>query len=166
MKITITKEWFRSRAHLEEGHEIGAGSLQHIGKPALHSLPGNPSSPNASSDNVGFGQAIALMRRHRRWTIDRLAKEAEATSEELAAIERNPDFVPELSTVVSLATTFGIPPKAMIYKAGLANAAPSRLHEDSVRYAACSEFKEPLSSDEEHVLQAVLKAIVEHSDPQ
>ena len=28
MKITVTKEWFRSRAHLEEGHEIGAGSLR------------------------------------------------------------------------------------------------------------------------------------------
>lgn len=166
MKITVTKEWFRSRAHLEEGHEIGAGSLQHIGKPALRPLSGNPSSGNASADNIGFGKAIALMRRHRRWTIDRLAKEAEATSEELAAIERNPDFVPELSTVVSLATTFGIPPKAMIYKAGLASAAPSRLQEDSVRYAVCSEFKEPLSADEEHVLQAVLKAIVEHSDPQ
>ena len=120
MKITVTKEWFRSRAHLEEGHEIGAGSLQHIGQPALRSLSGNPSSGNAAADNIGFGQAVALMRRHRRWTIDRLAKEAEATSEELAAIERNPDFVPELSTVVSLATTFGIPPKAMIYKAGLA----------------------------------------------
>lgn len=166
MKITVTKEWFRSRAHLEEGHEIGAGSLQHIGQPALRSLSGNPSSGNAAADNIGFGQAIALMRRHRRWTIDRLAKEAEATSEELAAIERNPDFVPELSTVVSLATTFGIPPKAMIYKAGLASAAPSRLQEDGVRYATCSEFKEPLSADEEHVLQAVLKAIVEHSDPQ
>jgi DNA-binding XRE family transcriptional regulator len=166
MKITVTKEWFRSRAHLEEGHEIGAGSLQHIGKPALRSLSGNPSDANVSADNVGFGQAIALMRRHRRWTIERLAKEAEATSEELTAIERNPDFVPELSTVVSLATTFGIPPKAMIHKSGLASAVPSRLQEDSVRYAACSEFKEPLSADEEHVLQAVLKAIVEHSDPQ
>ena len=166
MKITVTKEWFRSRAHLEEGHEIGAGSLQHIGKPALRPLSGNPSIASASADDVSFGQAIALMRRHRRWTIDRLAKEAEATSEELAAIERNPDFVPELSTVVSLATTFGIPPKAMIYKAGLASTAPSRLQEDGVRYAACSEFKEPLSADEEHVLQAVLKAIVEHSDPQ
>ena len=166
MKITVTKEWFRSRAHLEEGREIGAGSLQYMGEPALRPLSSHSSGANASADNVTFGQAVAFMRRHRRWTIERLAQEAEATSEELAAIESNPNFVPELSTVVSLATTFGLPPKAMIHKAGLASTAPCRLHEDSVRDAACPEFKEPLSADEEHVLQAVLKSIVEHSGAQ
>ena len=159
MKITVTKEWFRSRAHLEEGHEIGAGSLRHIGKPALHAVPAN-----ATADNITFGQTISLMRRKRRWTIDRLATAAEATSDELAEIEVNPECVPELSTVFSLAKVFKLPPKALMQKAGLADAASSRLREDSIRYAACSEFKEPLSDDEEHVLQAVLKAMVEHTE--
>jgi DNA-binding XRE family transcriptional regulator len=156
MKIIVTKEWFRSRAHLEEGLEIGAGSLRHLGKPALTTVPAN-----ATPDDITFGQTISLMRRKRRWTIDRLATEAEATSEELAEIEANPECVPELSTVCSLAKVFRLPPKALMQKAGLADAASSRLREDSIRYAACSEFKEPLSDDEEHVLQAVLKAMVE-----
>ena len=159
MKITVTKEWFRSRAHLEEGHEIGAGSLRHIGKPALRAVPAN-----ATADNITFGQTISLMRRKRRWTIDRLATAAEATCDELAEIEVNPECVPELSTVFSLAKVFKLPPKALMQKAGLADAASSRLREDSIRYAACSEFKEPLSDDEEHVLQAVLKAMVEHTE--
>lgn len=159
MKINVTKEWFRSRASLEEGHEIGAGSLRHIGKPALNIV-----SVNAPPDNITFGQTISLMRRQLRWTIDRLATEAEATSDELADIEANPECVPELSTVFSLAKVFKLPPKALMQKAGLANAASSRLREDSIRYAACSEFKEPLSSDEEHVLAAVLKAMVEHTE--
>lgn len=159
MKITVTKEWFRSRAHLEEGHEIGVGSLRHIGKPALHAVPAN-----ATADNITFGQTISLMRRKRRWTIDRLATAAEATSDELAEIEANPECVPELSTVFSLAKVFKLPPKTLMQKAGLADASSSRLREDSIRYAACSEFKEPLSADEEHVLQAVLKAMVEHTE--
>lgn len=160
MKITVTKEWFRSRAHLEEGHEIGAGSLRHIGKPALSTVP-----VNTTVESITFGKTIALMRRSRRWTIDRLASEAEATREELSEIESNPDCMPEPSTVFSLAKVFKVPPKAFMQKAGLADAASSRLHEDSIRYAACSGFVEPLTADEEHVLQAVLKALVEHTEP-
>ena len=159
MKITVTKEWFRSRAHLEEGQEIGAGSLRHIGKPALSALPAN-----TTVEHITFGQTIALMRRQRRWTIDRLATESDATSDELAAIEADPDCVPEPSTVFSLAKVFKLPPKALMQRAGLADAASARLREDSIRYAACSEFKEPLTADEEHILQAVLKAIVEHAE--
>lgn len=158
MKITATKEWFRSRAHLEVGHEIGAGSLQHLGKLGLSILPST-----VTTANITFGQTVSLLRRKRRWTIDRLAKKAEATSDELVAIETNPDCVPELSTVVSLAKAFELPAKAFIHAAGLTDVAPSRLHETPLRYAACSEFKEPLTPDEEHVLEAVVKAIVESS---
>ncbi|MDA0814046.1 MAG: helix-turn-helix transcriptional regulator [Verrucomicrobia bacterium] len=160
MKITVTKEWFQSRAHLEEGHEIGAGSLRHIGKPALSAVP-----VNTTVESITFGKTIALMRRSRRWTIDQLASEAEATREELSEIESNPDCMPEPSTVFSLAKVFKVPPKAFMQKAGLADAASSRLHEDSIRYAACSGFVEPLTADEEHALQAVLKALVEHTEP-
>lgn len=159
MKIQITKNWFRSRADLEEGLEIGAGSLQHVGKPALRVL-----SASTPVDQVTFGQTISLMRRKRGWTVDRLAREAETTPDELTIIEANPEFVPELSTVFSLAKTFDLPAKVLIHKAGLADVSSCNLHEDSVRYAACSEFKEPLSAEEEQVLQAVLEAIVEQSD--
>lgn len=164
MKLNITKEWFRSRAHLEEGLEIGAGSLKQVGNSALRVLPGN-SDQATTVAQVSFGQTIALLRRKRRWTIERLAEEAEAMRDELIAIETNPDCVPELSTVVSLAKTFNLPAKAFIHKAGLTDLASSRLHETPLRYAACSEFKEPLTPDEEHVLEAVLKAIVERSSP-
>lgn len=157
MKIKVTKEWFRSRIHLEEGVEIGAGSLRHAGKPALGSM-----TARSSIDDISFGQTIALLRRKRHWTIGRLAVEAEATDRELAEIESNPDYVPEPSTVFSLAKVFNLSPKPLMQKAGLADASNSRLNEDSIRYAACSEFKEPLSDDEEHILQAVLKAMVEH----
>lgn len=159
MIITVTKEWFGSRAHLEEGHEIGAGSLHHICKPALSALPATK-----TVEIISFGQTIALMRRHRRWTIDRLASEAEATPGELEEIETNPHFVPELSTVFSLANVFKVPAKAFMQKAGLADKASSRLRDGSIRYAACSEFKEPLTEDEEHVLEAVIQALIEQAE--
>ena len=160
MKITVTKEWFRSRAHLEEGHEICAGSLHQFTKPSLRVLPAH-----TPAESITFGQTIALMRRRHCWTIARLAQEAETTYEEIAAIEANSACEPEPSTVFSLAKVFKLPPKALMQKAGLADASSARLREDSVRYAACSEFKEPLSPDEEHVLQAVLKAMIEHDTP-
>ena len=159
MKITVTQEWFHSRAHLEEGHEIGAGSLQHIGKPAPRVLPAT-----TTAAHITFGKIIALLRRQRRWTIDRLATEAEATRAELAEIETNPGCVPEPGTVFGLAKVFRLPPKALLRKAGLAEAASSRLREDSIRSEACAEFKEPLSAEEEHVLQAVLKALMEQTE--
>jgi DNA-binding XRE family transcriptional regulator len=163
MKITVTKEWFRSRSHLEEGLEIGAGTLQSISKPVLEP---EPPMPLIDTINISFGKIISLMRRKNHWTIDSLAKRAEATREELVAIENDPQNVPELSTVIGLAELFKLSPKLLLRKSGLATSSTSRLNEDSLRYATCSEFTESLSPDEEHILQAVLKTIVEKSDQQ
>lgn len=161
MKITVTKEWFLSRSHLEEGLEIGAGTLQSISKPILIS-----ETPISLIDaiNISFGKIISLMRRKNHWTIDILAERAEASREELLAIENDPYNVPELSTVIGLAEVFKLPPKSLLKKSGLATASSSRLNEDSLRYATCSEFTESLSPDEEHILQAVLKRILEKTD--
>lgn len=161
MKITVTREWFRSRSHLEEGLEIGAGTFQTMRKERVELL-----SSIASIDTslITFGKLVALMRRKNHWTIDNLADRAEATREELMAIETDPNNVPELCTVVGLEAAFKLPPKSLLRKSGLATPSISRLREDSMRYAACSEFTESLSSDEEQILQAVLKTIVERSE--
>ena len=69
-----------------------------------------------------------------------------------------------MSTVHELAKLFGLPPKNLIRMAGLADEKSSSLREEYVRFAACSESREPLTDDEEAALQAVLKVIVEDSD--
>lgn len=160
MKLNITKEWFRKGVHLEEGLEIGAGSLHTITND-LGPGPDRPCKMNAVLPAVNFGQTIALLRRKQRWTLDKLAEEADSTTEELHSIESDPDYTPELSTVCSIAKVFKLPAKALIQQAGLAETASSRLREDNVRYAACSSFTEPLSEEEEIVLQAVLHVILE-----
>lgn len=161
MKITVTREWFRSRSRLEEGRDIGAGTLQSLRKSRLE-LVSSDSSIDTSI--VRFGKFVALMRRRNHWTLDNLADKAEATREELEAIENDPNYVPELCTVVGLEAAFKLPPKALLRHSGLATPSICRLRDDSMRYAACSEFTESLSSDEEQILQAVLKTIVERSE--
>lgn len=165
MKLTITKDWFLSRAHLEEGLEIGAGSLEYIGKPALRVAPAPQASIATLSQHLTFGRFVEAMRRKRGWTITQLAKVADVTPEELLVIESDAHHEPELSTVHGLAITFHLPPKNLVKMAGLSNGGSSRLREESVRFAACSESKEPLTEDEDAALQAFLKVIVEESDP-
>ncbi len=166
MKLSITKDWFLSRAHLEEGLEIGAGSLQHLGKPALRAVPAADSVLNTISQHFTFGRFVALMRRKRGWTVRQLAAAADVTAEELLVIEHDPRYEPELSTVFGLAKSFELPTTNLIKMAGLAEDRSMRLREEGVRLAACSETKEPLTEDEEVALQAFLKVIIEESDKQ
>ena len=164
MKITVTKKWFRSRAPFEEGLVIGAGSLQHSENPARQVVPSRVSVANAVTQKLSFGRFVCLMRRKRQWSIKRLANEAEATCEELLSIENDVHYEPETSTVFGLAKTFGVAAKSLYKMAGLADDASPRLRQESVRFAACSEFKEPLTESEDLALQAYLKVILEDSD--
>jgi hypothetical protein len=63
-----------------------------------------------------------------------------------------------------LAKSFHLPPKNLIKMAGLAEDGSSRMREESVHFAACSESRQPLSEDEQEALQAILKVIIEDSD--
>ena len=164
MQLNITKDWFLNQAHLEEGLEIGAGALQHIGRPALRVVPAAESSISTISQHLTFGRFVEVMRRKQGWTVSDLAIVAEVSPEELLVIEGDPYHEPELSTVFGLAKTFNLPAKNLVRMAGLTQGGSSRLREESVRFAACSESKEPLTEEENTALQAFLKVIVEESD--
>jgi transcriptional regulator with XRE-family HTH domain len=167
MKLTITKDWFLSRAHLEEGLEIGAGSLQYIGRPALHVAPASASDPTSTHhrQSFTFGRFVEVMRRKGGWTVAQLAKVAGVTPEEMRGIESDPHHQPELRTVQGLARAFHLPPKSLVKLAGLSPGGSLRLREERVRDAGGSESNEPLSDEEDAALQAFLKVIVEDSDP-
>ena len=163
MKITVTKKWFRSRAPLEEGLVIRAGSFQHGENPAVQVVPSRVSVANVVTQKLCFGRFVCLMRRKRQWSIKKLANEAEATCEELLSIENDVHYEPEASTVFGLAKSFGVAAKSLYKMAGLADDASPRFVK-VVRFAACSEFKEPLTDSEDMALQAYLKVILEDSD--
>jgi HTH-type transcriptional regulator, competence development regulator len=154
MKFTTTEEWFQSRAHLEEGQEVGAGSLPHFAKTPVQT----------ALDSVSFGKIISLLRRKQRWTIDRLASESEATSAELAALESGYDYLPTITTVRNLARVFGLSPQALTRKAGLDDFDSFCVREDPAHYHVNSGLGEPLSANEEQALEKILQELREDSE--
>ena len=163
MKINIPADWLISKAHLEEGHERGAGSPRLTNSRGKHACSTAPTITDISQ-HVSFGRFVTLMRRQNNLTVERLAEAAEVSVEELLVIEHDPHHEPELSTVFGLAKSFRLPPKNLMKMAGLAEGSSSRLREESIRFAACSESREPLSDDEQDALQAILKVIIEDSE--
>ena len=119
MKINIPADWLISKANLEEGHEIGAGSPRLTNRRGKHACSTAPTITDISQ-HVSFGRFVTLMRRQNNLTVERLAEAAEVSVEELLVIEHDPHHEPELSTVFGLAKSFRLPPKNLMKMAGLA----------------------------------------------
>lgn len=164
MKINVPADWLLSKDHLEEGLEIGAGSLRRLPANPPARARREPSNVIDITQHVTFGRFVTLMRRQKKWTVQSLAAAADVPAEELLVIEHDPHHEPELSTVHELAKVFGLPSKSLIKMAGLAEEPSPQLREEYVRFAACSESREPLTHDEEAALQAILNVIVEDTD--
>lgn len=166
MKIQVTKEWFASRALLEEGLEIGVGIPTPFGASTLSKQPKTTPSTNVVefSQHLSFGRFVALMRRQRQWSVKQLSDEVESSCEEILSIENDPAYEPEMSTVHGVAKAFGVSPKNLYKMASFTDDVSPHLREEFVRFAACSEGTEPLTHDEEEALQAILKVIVEDLD--
>ncbi len=164
MKLSLTKEWFESRLPQEDGLEIGAGLLHHLAKANEQTASSPAMAADSIAQHVGFGRFVRLLRRQQQLSVEDLADASEATPEELIAIENDPHYKPEPSTVFGVASYFKLPPKRMMAMAGLGSISSSRLREQSVRFAACAEPREPLTPSENDALQAMLKVIVEDAD--
>lgn len=163
MKLSLTKEWYDSHLHLDAGLEIGAGTSQHPTSPIQQPLASPAPEADAIAHHVGFGRFIRLLRRQKKLSIEQLAEASESTPEELIAIENDPRHMPEISTVHAVASYFELPPKRMMALAGIGTVSSSRLREETIRFAACSEQREPLTPSESDALQAMLKVLVEDS---
>ena len=81
MKISIPKEWLLSRAHLEEGLEIGAGASPHLSTPAPAYIVGSEKLTTIKQ-RLAFGLFVTLMRRKFGWSIQQLAEKAETEPSE------------------------------------------------------------------------------------
>lgn len=164
MKINIPSEWLLARDHLEEGLEIGAGSLRHLPNPAPAPAQVSGEELTTIEQRLTFGRFVALMRRKHGWSVQQLATKAGTDPGEILVIENDPHYESELSTVVGLAETFGVPPKNLIKMAGLAEDRSMQLREEGLRFAASAESRAPLTADEEQALQTYLKVLLEDSD--
>jgi hypothetical protein len=97
MKISIPKEWLLSRAHLEEGLEIGAGASPHLSTPAPAYIVGSEKLTTIKQ-RLAFGLFVTLMRRKFGWSIQQLAEKAETEPSEITLIEKDPHYEAELCT--------------------------------------------------------------------
>jgi transcriptional regulator with XRE-family HTH domain len=152
MKLALTRDWFERKARLEGDNEVGAGMLARDPSPEETST-GSPLETDLET-RFAFGSLVEAMRRKGGLTMEKLAEKANVDVAEIRNIERDAHYRAEPRTVYQLASTFGLPNKALLQLSGNAAARDSRMHEHAMRFAARSgESVQTLSKDEKRALE-------------
>ncbi len=157
MKLRISKEWCMRMAQLEGDAEIGAGRL------AINPVLDGDATPVVDRDdeepNIVFGRLINLMRRHRRVSLEQLAKDADVTVTELVEIESDMRYKASLRTTYQLANYFNMPRSGFMQVAGLTARKNARLSDEAVRFAARAEPTAELTLEENAALEAFVAVL-------
>lgn len=152
MKLALTREWFERRASLEGDTEVGAGMLARDPSPE-EAAARSPTETDLET-RFAFGSLVEAMRRKGGLTMEKLAEKANVDVAEIRNIERDAHYRAEPRTVYQLASTFGLPNKALLQLSGNAAARDSHMHEHAMRFAARSgESVQSLSKDEKRALE-------------
>jgi transcriptional regulator with XRE-family HTH domain len=152
MKLAISREWFERKAKLEGDLEVAAGMLARDPSPEEAST--QPSSETDMETRFAFGSLVEAMRRRNGLTMEKLAEKASIDVAEIRNIERDAHHRAEPRTVYQLASTFGLPNKALLQLSGNATARDAGMHEHAMRFAARSgESVQNLSKDEKRALE-------------
>jgi transcriptional regulator with XRE-family HTH domain len=155
MKFELTREQARKIATLEGDAVVGAGS------PAFtEGEQAGISVVDCTSElRLAFGRFVALMRRNRRMTAEKLADQADIDLSELLSIEQDPHYVPEPRTVYQLANCFKVPEGRLMELAGLAIVRDVGFAQEAVRFAARSESIAKLTEEERSALEEFITLI-------
>lgn len=150
MKMHITKERFRHFMMEEPDGPSEVGSVPGSDVLNLFVARGTsePSNPAQRGESLAFGTLIQLLRRREGVASDVLAKLVEIDVTELLEIERNVISTVKPRTVRQLAKHFKLPPKQLMYLAGVTISEDRRLYEEAVKFAARSENLSSLNEQE------------------
>ncbi|MFN3858811.1 MAG: helix-turn-helix transcriptional regulator [Caulobacter sp.] len=152
MKLAFSREWFERKAKLEGDLEIAAGMLAR--DPSPEEAAPQSSSETDMETRFAFGSLVEAMRRRNGLTMEKLAEKASIDVAEIRNIERDAHHRAEPRTVYQLASTFGLPNKALLQLSGNAAARDAGMHEHAMRFAARSgESVQTLSKDEKRALE-------------
>lgn len=152
MKLDITREWFERKARLEGDFEIAAGMLARDPSPEA-AAPSSASETDLET-RFAFGTLVEGLRRKGGLTMEKLAEKASIDVAEIRNIERDAHYRAEPRTVFQLASTFGLPNKALLQLSGNAAANDAGMHEHAMRFAARSgESVQNLSKEEKRALE-------------
>lgn len=152
MKLAISREWFERKAKLEGDLEVAAGMLARDPSPEEAAM--QSSSETDIETRFAFGSLVEAMRRRNGLTMEKLAEKARIDVAEIRNIERDAHHRAEPRTVYQLASTFGLPNRALLQLSGNAAARDAGMHEHAMRFAARSgESVQNLSKDEKRALE-------------
>lgn len=110
-----------------------------------------------------FGRLIEFARRARGLSLEELATQADVDLDEIVAIERDEDNIPQLRTVYQLGQVLRLPPGSLTEVAGLAKPR-HRVSEAALRFAARSDPTARLSKEEQQAFEEFVKVLAEASD--
>lgn len=152
MKLAITREWFERKARLEGDFEVAAGMLARDPSPEETATRSAPETDLET--RFAFGSLVEAMRRKGGLTMEKLAEKASVDVAEIRNIERDAHYRAEPRTVYQLASTFGLPNKALLQLSGNSAARDAGMHEHAMRFAARSgESVQNLSKEEKRALE-------------
>ena len=156
----VDRKWLRRMADAEAQCEsVSVGGLAH----ELGNL--RSTQPDAKPvTQLAFGKLVELSRRKLGLNREQLAQQAEVDVVEVLSIERGSETAAEPRTVFKLAQVLQLPTERLLELSGLATRSDNRLDEAAVRFAACSESVDKLSSDEQRALQEFVKTLAALSD--
>jgi len=150
----ITPEWCLAMAHLEIGHEVGAGLT------AIDPVP-DEEAEGSDESRLALGRFVSLARRGRGMSIDRLAELAEVDVGELLSIERDAHHLPDTRTLYQLAQIFGVSQHKLMGLSGLTRPKDLKFVDEAIRYAALSESVARLTKEEQAALDGLIAVLSE-----
>lgn len=156
----VDREWLQRMAEAEDRCEsVSVGGLAH----ELGNLRSGQTETKPVTQ-LAFGKLVELSRRKLGLNREQLARQADIDVVEVLSIECAKAFNTEPRTVFKLAKVLSLPTGRLMELAGLATRSDNRLDDAAVRFAACSESVDKLSSDEQRALQEFVKTLAALSD--
>jgi len=158
MQMNNNNEWLLKWAALEDNCAVAAGG------PSLLPIGSEPQEFGEFTCRIAFARLIALFRRQRGLTVEKLAKECGVDASELLNIEECTPHRTEPRTVFRLSKTLNIPQDRLMILAGLSQPRSDSFKRATVQFAASSQPMHDLSQEEENALQAFVEVLAESTE--
>lgn len=151
MRLERSKEWWLARIGRETEVCIGASS-------GLAKTSDGEQAPDELLE-PSFGEFVHLLRRREHLSVDQFAETVDIELSDAQAIEEDPFYRVDFRTVWAISRRFGLPQGKLNEMAGVVVANDVEPFIDQRRYAARSELRTALSTDEIALLDIVVSVI-------
>lgn len=146
MRFERSREWWLARIGGETEVCIGASSA------LAKTSDGEPLDPS-------FGEFVHLLRRREHLSVDQFAETVDIELSDAQAIEEDPFYRVDFRTVWAISRRFDLPQGKLNEMAGVVVANDVEPFIDQRRYAARSELRTALSTDEIALLDILVSVI-------